>query len=94
LRSDLTHRWQSVVNPFSGKPSAKSIALSVGVDYGDVKCEIDNRDICGEIYGVGVGAEIADENFNGRLIWAQPLREIGNDIGDEDFLMLDVRWLL
>jgi hemolysin activation/secretion protein len=94
LRSDLTHRWQSVVNPFSGKPSAKSIALSVGVDYGEVKCEIDNRDICGEIYGVGLGAEIADENFNGRLIWAQPLREIGDDIGDEDFLMLDVRWLL
>jgi hemolysin activation/secretion protein len=94
LRSDLTHRWQSVVNPFSGKPSAKSISLSVGVDYGDVSCEIDNRDICGEIYGLGLGAEIADANFNGRLVWARPLKEIGDDIGDEDFFMLDVRWML
>ena len=94
FRSDLTHRWQSVVNPFSGKPSAKAISLSVGVDYGEVTCEIDNRDICGEIYGVGLGAEIADANFNGRLIWAQPLKEVGDDIGDEDFFMLDVRWML
>ena len=94
FRSDLTRRWQSVVNPFSGKPSTKSISLSVGVDYGDVTCEIDNRDICGEIYGVGLGAEIADANFNGRLVWARPLKEIGDDIGDEDFFMLDVRWML
>ena len=94
LRSDLTRRWQSVVNPFSGKPSTKSISLSLGLDYGDVTCEIDNRDICGEIYGVGLGAEIADANFYGRLVWARPLKEIGDDIGDEDFLMLDVRWML
>jgi len=94
LRSDLTRRWQSVVNPFSGKPSTKSISLSLGVDYGDVTCEIDNRDICGEIYGAGLGAEVADANFYGRLVWARPLKEIGDDIGDEDFFMLDVRWML
>ena len=94
LRSDLTRRWQSVANPFSGKPSTKSISLSLGVDYGDVKCEIDNRDICGEIYGAGLGAEVADANFYGRLVWARPLKEIGDDIGDEDFFMLDVRWML
>lgn len=94
LRNDLTHRWQSVVNPFSGKPTTKTVSLSVGIDYGDVTCEIDNRDICGEIYGVGLGAEIADANFNGRLIWARPLKEIDDDIGDEDFFMLDVRWQL
>jgi hemolysin activation/secretion protein len=83
-----------VVNPFSGKSSVKSISLSVGVDYGEVKCEIDNRDICSEIYGVGLGVEIADANFNGRLVWARPLKEIGDDIGDEDFYMLDFRWIL
>lgn len=94
LRSDLTRRWQSVVNPFSGKPTTKSISLSLGVDYGDVTCEIDNRDICGEIYGAGLGAEVADANFYGRLVWARPLKEIGDDIGDEDFFMLDVRWML
>ena len=94
LRSDLTRRWQSVVNPFSGKPSTKSISLSLGVDYGEVTCEIDNRDICGEIYGAGLGAEIADANFYGRLVWARPLKEIGDDIGDEDFFMLDLRWML
>jgi len=94
LRSDLTRRWQSVVNPFSGKSSAKSISLSLGVDYGEVTCEIDNRDICGEIYGAGLGAEIADANFYGRLVWARPLKEIGDDIGDKDFFMLDLRWML
>jgi len=94
VRSDLTHRWLSVVNPFSGKPFTKAISLSIGIDYGDVKCDIDNPDVCGEIYGLGVGAEIADANFIGRLLWGHPLKQIGDDIGDKDHYMLDVRWML
>ncbi len=94
LRSDLTRQLQSVVNPFSGNPLTKSISLSAGIDYGEVKCEVDNRDVCGEIYGLGLGIELSDANFNGRIIWGHPLKEIGDDIGDHDIYLLDLRWTL
>jgi len=94
LRSNLTRQLQSVTNPFSGNPLAKSISLSAGIDYGEVKCEVDNRDVCGEIYGLGLGIEISDANFNGRIIWGHPLKEIGDDIGDQDIVLLDLRWTL
>lgn len=94
LRSDLTRRLQSVVNPFSGNPLIKSISVSVGLDYGDAKCEVDNSDVCGEIYGLALGLEIADANFNGSLQMGHPLTEIGDDIGDQNTYMLDLRWTL
>ena len=90
LQSNLTRQLRSVVNPFSGNPFTKTISLSVGVDYGDAKCEVDNPDVCGEIYSVGAGIEISDANFNGRLLWGHPLKEIG----DEDIFTLDLRWTL
>ncbi|MDH3859970.1 MAG: hypothetical protein OEV07_18400, partial [Gammaproteobacteria bacterium] len=72
----------------------KSIALSFGLDYGEVKCEIDNSDVCGEIYGAGLGLVMWDSNFSGRLLWGHPLKKIGDDIGDEDHFLLDLRWAL
>lgn len=94
LRSDLTKQLQSVINPFSGNPLTKTISLSAGIDYGDVKCEVDNRDVCGEIYGLGLGIELSDANFNGRILWGHPLKQIGDDIGDQDIFLLDLRWSL
>jgi len=92
LRSDISKQFQSLVNPLSGKPFAKSIALSLGLDYGEVRCEVDNADVCGEIYGVGSGIVISDTNFNGRLLWGHPLKQIGDDIGAGDKYLLDMRW--
>ena len=41
-RSDIVRRWQSVSSRFAGKALAKSIAVSLGLDYGDIRCEADN----------------------------------------------------
>jgi hypothetical protein len=94
LRSDLTRRLHSVVNPFSGNPFTKSITVSAGLDYGDVKCEVDNSNVCGEIYGLALGLEVADANFNGSQQFGYPLKEVGDDIGDQNTYMLDLRWAL
>ena len=51
-------------------------------------------DVCGEIYSVGMGVEISDANFIGRLLWGHPLKEIGDDVGDQDIFSLDLRWTL
>jgi hemolysin activation/secretion protein len=92
LRNDVTWQFRSVANPFGGKSLTKSIALSLGLDYGEVKCEIDNQDVCGDIYGAALGLVVWDANFSGRLLWGHPLKEVDNGIGDEDRFLLDLRW--
>ena len=92
LRNDITWQFQSVVNPFSEKRLTKSIALSFGLDYGEIKCEVDNQDVCGEIYGTALGLVVWDANFSGRLLWGHPLKEVDDGVGDEDRFLLDLRW--
>jgi len=94
LRSDITRQMQTVVDSDSAGNLAKMIALSLGVDYGEVECAADNADACGEIYGVGLGLLFRDANFSGRLLWGHPLKELGDDSGREDQYLLDLRWVL
>lgn len=94
LRSDITWQLDSISMPSEAKRLTKSVALSFGLDYGEARCEIDNADLCGEIYGAGLGLVIWDSNFSGRLLWGHPLKEIGDGIGDDDIFLLDFRWAL
>lgn len=71
-----------------------SLSLQAAGQVNDVKCEVDNSDVCGEIYGLALGFEIADANFNGSLQLGHPLTEIGGNIGDQNTYMLDLRWTL
>jgi hemolysin activation/secretion protein len=93
-RNDLVKRLQSFSNPFSGSPLTKLITLSLGIDYGEIRCEADNPDLCGDIYGLGAGIGVNDDNFSGLLSWGHPLKELDQDIGSEDVFLLDFRWSL
>jgi hemolysin activation/secretion protein len=93
-RSDLVKRMQALSSPFGGSTLTKSITLTLGIDYGEIRCEADNPDLCGDIYGLGAGIGITDDNFNGLLSWGHPLRELQDGIGSEDVFLLDLRWSL
>jgi hemolysin activation/secretion protein len=93
-RSDFVKRLQSLTNPFSRSPLTKLITLSLGIDYGEIRCEADNPDLCGDIYGLGAGIALVDDNFSGLLSWGHPLKELADDIGSEDVFLLDLRWSL
>ena len=93
LRNDLTRQWQTGSRS-SPAAARKTVALSVGIDYGEAKCEVDNRDVCGQIYGAGAGLAIYDDNFAARLLWGRPLKELDDGIGDDDQFLLDLRWSL
>ncbi len=94
LRSDVVRLLQSRQDSSGDRGLAKSIALSAGIDYGEVKCEVDNPDSCGDIYGAGIAVQVWDANFSGTFSWGHPLKQIGDDIGDKDIYYLDLRWLL
>ena len=93
-RSELVRRLQTVRDPGAGRPLVKTISLSLGFDYGEIRCEVDNPDVCGTIYGMGAGVTIADDNFSALLSWGHPLKELDDDIGSEDLFLLDLRWRL
>jgi len=92
LHGDLTFQLRSMLDANDDAAVAKSILLSLGLDYGEVKCELDNPDACGEIYAAALGLVIWDRNFSARLSWGHPLKQIGDDIGNEDIYLLDLRW--
>ena len=92
LRGDIAYRIGERRDASATGPSGKNIALSFGVDYGEVKCEIDNTDLCGDIYGTGVGILVWDANFSANLQWGHPLKRLADDIGEKDRWLLDLRW--
>jgi len=91
-RSDLVRQLRESSGAVGGVTFSKTVSLSIGLDYGKVKCESDNPDVCGDIYGWGAGVNITDKNFNARLSWGHPLKEIGDDIGDKEQYYLDLLW--
>lgn len=94
LHGDLTFQLRSMLDAKGDDSLAKSILLSLGLDYGEVKCEIDNPDACGEIYAAALGLVVWDRNFSARLSWGHPLKQIGDDIGDANVYLLDLRWAI
>jgi hemolysin activation/secretion protein len=92
LRGDIVYRIGERRDASAPVPSGKNIALSLGIDYGEVKCETDNPDLCGEIYGTGIGILIWDANFSANLQWGHPLKRLSGDIGEKDRWLLDLRW--
>ena len=85
LRGEVTRVMQT---PGGGK----RFTLSLGLDYGEVACEIDNHSVCGSIYGTAIGLGLSDANFNGKLLWGHPLKKISADVGDKDQFTLDLSW--
>jgi len=92
LHSDLTREFRSGGGATGARGASKSLALSLGFAYGEVKCELDNPDVCGIIYGTAIGLLIRDENFSTRLQWGRPLKRLADGIGDHDLYLLDFRW--
>jgi hypothetical protein len=67
------------------------ITLSLGIDCGEIRCEPDNPDLCGDIYGLGAGIAVVDDSFSGLMSWGYPMKELADDIGGEDVFLLELR---
>lgn len=93
-RSEVVRRFQSSDNSIGGQALLKNISLSLGFDYGEIRCESENPDLCGEIYSIGAGVVIADDNLKALLSWGHPLKELGAGVDSEDVFLLDLRWQL
>ena len=86
--------WRNdLVRHFRAAPG-KFLSLTLGIDRGEVDCEADNPDACGEIEGLGVGIATGDANFSAALGWGHPLDALADGVGEDDRWQADLRWRL
>ena len=75
VKNDFTKTMQ-----FSSLPSLlQNISLFVGLDYGKVRCEDDNKEACGEVFGSSTGIKTNGKYFNSDFTWARALKNINKD---------------
>ena len=92
LRNDFSKNLKSQWRPYESVDRDKYISLSLGLDYGEIKCDRDSRDACGDIYGLSVSTSITDTVFSLSFIWGHPLKQINDEVGKQDQYSLDLRW--
>ncbi len=87
-KNDITKTWILNVYP----PLLESISASVGFDYGQARCETDNRSSCGNIYGMAVGLSTQSQKLTTSFVWSRPLKKINNNFKLNDLFKFDVTW--
>lgn len=92
LRNDFSRNLKSQWRPYESVDRDKYISLSLGLDYGEIKCDRDSRDACGDIYGLSVSSTITDTVFSLSFVWGHPLKKINDEVGNQDQYSLDMRW--
>lgn len=60
--------------------SLQNLSIYLGLDYGEIRCQKDNPNSCGEIYGGAIGFKTSGKNLNTDFAWSRPFKNI-----DEDF---------
>ncbi len=70
----------------------KTIMPFIGLDYGKVRCESDNKGNCGEIVGSAIGIQTKGDNLSTTLTWSYPLKDLGQDFKKEQLFTFNVNW--
>ena len=75
IKNDVTKTFNVNVN----NNVLKDISIFVGLDYGKVKCEDDNIDMCGEIYGSTIGIKTNAKTLSSNFTWEKAIKHIKKD---------------
>jgi len=88
IKNDLSKTWQAHISP----SLLQSISLAVGLDYGEVKCESDNRSSCGSVAGTAIGLSSQGKNLHTHFVWSKPLKKINQTFNMENLFIFDMTW--
>jgi len=88
IKNDLKKTWQPNLSP----SLLQSVSLSVGLDYGEVKCESDNLSSCGSVTGTAIGLSSQGKHLHSNLVWSKPLKKINNTFRKNDLFIFDMTW--
>ena len=88
IKNDAVKSWS-----LSGYPSLlHTFSLSVGLDAGHVRCEIDNSSSCGWIYGSALGIKTQGNKLTTKLVWGHPWKKLTNNFKRIEQFRLDLIW--
>ncbi len=88
LHNDLVATWPVPLQA----ALLQSVSTFVGLDYGRVRCEVDNRGGCGKVYGAAAGVRTAGGRLTGSFVWSRPLKEIGEAFERDSRFRFDLTW--
>jgi len=57
----------------------KQLSIFLGFDYGKVKCESNNQNNCGEIYGSALGFKTISDGLSLDFTWSKPLKKLNQE---------------
>ncbi len=88
FKNDISTTWM-----FSSYPSVlQSLSVFAGLDYGEVRCELDNKGSCGIIYGSAIGFNTNGASFSTNFTWSRPLKKINDSFVLDNLFKFDVTW--
>lgn len=79
FKNDFTKKF----SPNLHKDLLQDISLFIGLDGGNVKCESDNPQACGEIYGKSIGFSTSSNKLNSNFTWSRPITSLGDTFKKE-----------
>ena len=88
IKNDLKKTWQTGFD----SSLLQNISLSVGLDYGEVKCEQDNLSSCGSIVGTALSLSSQGKHLHTNIVWSKPLKKINNTFRKDDLFIFDMTW--
>ncbi len=88
IRNNLTKTWI----PGFKSSLVRSVSIFTGLDYGDVRCEVDNKNVCGNIYGATTGFIVHAKHLMASFIWSRPLKKITPNYGLSTLFRFDLTW--
>jgi len=88
VKNDLSKTWQVNLMP----STLQSVSASIGLDYGEVRCERDNLSSCGSAVGTAVGLSSQGTHLHTNLVWSRPLKKINTTFKMENLFIFDATW--
>jgi len=88
FKNDISTTWM-----LTDYPSVlQSVSVFMGLDYGEVRCELDNIGSCGTIYGSAVGFNTNGSSLSTNFTWSRPLKKINDSFVLDNLFKFDITW--
>lgn len=68
------------------------LSLSIGFDYGRVKCKKDNPTSCGKVYGSSIGLMTSSKNINTEFRFSKPLKKLSENFDSKEIFTYNINF--
>lgn len=68
----------------------KTISPYIGFDYGKIRCQKDNSETCGTLYGAAIGVKTAADTLSTNFMWSRGLKKLSSSYEKDTYFRFDI----